>query len=149
DSFSPDFIVLAIARNLGSSFTASDGSVGTPYILVRGDVVAIGLSLDPLSATNPVGTDHTVTATLTHSGGSSDVEGGVPPTPAPGPTPVVDELIGFMITAGPNMGATGTCDPANCRTDSNGQVKFTYHDAGGAGDDSILAFDDKNESGAA
>lgn len=36
DSYPPDFQVLAMARNIGSTFTASDGSVGTPYILASG-----------------------------------------------------------------------------------------------------------------
>ena len=70
-------------------FTAPDGTVGLPYIIARG-VTAIGLSLDPLSATNPLGSSHTVTATLT----------------GPGGLPVEGALLGFAVTAGPNAGAS-------------------------------------------
>lgn len=130
DTWPANFLVLAIARNLGSVFTASDGTVGTPYILARGEVTPIGLALDPIDATNPVGTDHTVTATLTSAGGA-----------------FVGETIGFEITSGPNAGASGTCAPADCKTDANGQVSFTYTDAGGSGTDSILAWEDVNPNG--
>jgi RHS repeat-associated protein len=40
DTWPASFQVLAIARNIGSSFTATDGSVGTPYILARGSAVS-------------------------------------------------------------------------------------------------------------
>jgi PKD repeat protein/lysophospholipase L1-like esterase len=36
DSYPSDFVVLAMARNIGSTYTAPDGTVGTPYILARG-----------------------------------------------------------------------------------------------------------------
>jgi hypothetical protein len=77
---------------------------------VPGEIV-----LDPPAATNPVGTDHTVTATITVGG-----------------TPVVQVMVGFVVSAGPNAGAIGTCsaDP-NCATDGNGQVSFTYSDTAG------------------
>lgn len=133
DKWPADFLVLAIARNLGSAFTAADGTVGTPYIIARGQITALGLSLSPTSATNPVGTSHTVTATLTDPTGA----------------PVVGSLIAFKILSGPNAGASGTCVPADCKTDSAGQVKFTYHDAGGAGTDAIQAFNDLNGNGTA
>lgn len=132
DNWPANFLVLAIARNLGSSFTAPDGTVGTPYILARGEqLIALGLSLTPAQATNPVGTTHTVTATLRDATGA----------------PVGDTLIGFKITAGPNTGAAGGCNPADCHTLADGTVTFTYTDAGGAGDDSILAFVDANANG--
>jgi hypothetical protein len=133
DSWPATFQVLAIARNIGSVFTAADGSVGTPYILARGQqLVTLGLSLTPSMATNAVGTTHTVTATLT------DVTLG---------TPIVGALIGFQVTSGPNTGASGTCVPADCETDASGQVTFTYLGAGGPGTDVILAFNDSNGSG--
>lgn len=62
---------------------------------------------------------------------------------------VPGSLIGFRITAGPNTGISGSCVPANCRTDAAGRVLFTYGDAGGAGDDTILAFADNNGNGSA
>lgn len=44
DKWPANFLVLAIARNLGSSFTAPDGTIGTPYILARGEqLTAVGL----------------------------------------------------------------------------------------------------------
>src|SRR3990172_2569536 len=39
DSFPLDFVVLAIAKDIGSTYTAPDGTVGTPYILARGQRV--------------------------------------------------------------------------------------------------------------
>ncbi|MFI5397127.1 MAG: proprotein convertase P-domain-containing protein [Candidatus Binatia bacterium] len=132
DKWPANFLVLAIARNFGSSFTAPDGTVGTPYILARGEqLISVGLSLTPGSASNPVGTTHTVTAQLRDATGA----------------PVPGSLIGFKITAGPNLGATGSCVPADCHSDADGKVTFTYTDAGGAGDDSILAFADSNGNG--
>ncbi|MDA1061719.1 MAG: hypothetical protein O2895_02235 [Chloroflexi bacterium] len=45
------FIVLAIAEGIGGSYTAGDGSVGTPYILARGKgLIAVG---DPVAAPAP------------------------------------------------------------------------------------------------
>jgi hypothetical protein len=81
----------------------------------------VGISLTPRNAVNPVGTTHTVTATRTDSGGN----------------PVSGVLIGFTVS-GVNAGATGTCNPADCTTDANGQVTFTYTGAN-AGDDQIVA----------
>jgi lysophospholipase L1-like esterase len=36
DEYPSDFLVLAIARDVGATYTAPDGSVGTPYVLARG-----------------------------------------------------------------------------------------------------------------
>jgi lysophospholipase L1-like esterase len=36
DGYPSDFVTLAIARDIGETYTAPDGSVGTPYILARG-----------------------------------------------------------------------------------------------------------------
>ncbi len=81
--------------------------------------------LAPAAASNPVGTNHTVTATATTAAGS----------PAPGVT------VTFTVLSGPNAG------PATCTesggstntTDNSGQAKCTYHDNGGAGTDQIRA----------
>ncbi|MBW8042076.1 MAG: hypothetical protein FVQ85_19035 [Planctomycetes bacterium] len=43
DTWPPDFIVLAIAKGAGGTYTADDGTVGIPYILARGD------ALEPIS----------------------------------------------------------------------------------------------------
>jgi hypothetical protein len=71
----------------------------------------------PATATNVVGTDHTVTMTVTFNG-----------QPANGAD------VFFDVTAGPNTGegASGT-------TDANGEFSFTYTGAGGVGQDTIEA----------
>jgi hypothetical protein len=108
DSWPVSFEVLAIAEGIGSSFTAPDGSVGTPYILARGVEVISDIDLAPAEATNPIGTSHTLTATVTTD------------DPAPG-TPVVDATVTFSVIDGPHTGATGT-DVTN----SAGQATFSY-----------------------
>jgi hypothetical protein len=78
------------------------------------------LTLDPPTATNDVGTDHTVTAT---------VSGFAPGT-----------LVDFQVTGGPNQGDTFTCSPnADCTTDAGNVVSGTYTGDGGVGQDSIEA----------
>lgn len=85
----------------------------------------IGVKLTPQSATNPVGTSHTVTANLTQSNGN----------PATGVT------VSFSV-CGPNTGKTGTGT-----TDSRGLATFTYTDTGGAGTDNIVAtFTDSSQA---
>lgn len=61
------------------------------------------LTLDPASASNPIGTTHTVTATV------FDVLG-----------PFVGDTVSFSVTAGPDAGQSGTGT-----TDSNGTATFT------------------------
>jgi hypothetical protein len=93
----------------------------------------LNISLTPATATNTVGTSHTVTATVT----STDPSG----HPSPGPGVAVE----FDVTSGPNVGQTshpantGTCSPANCTTDANGQVSWTYTSNGVPGTDTIQA----------
>ena len=77
------------------------------------------VGLSPLTATNPVGTDHTVTAFAQAANNA----------PVPGVT------ITFRVLAGPNTGKTGTGT-----TGADGKTSFTYHDDGGAGTDTIQAF---------
>lgn len=87
-------------------------------------VTVVGITLDPLNATNFVGEDHTVTATL------ADLLG----TPQPG------VLVTFDVFSGPNTGTAGTCSAnADCTTDANGEVSFTYAGVGGPGTDQIEA----------
>jgi len=121
DKWPVDFQVLAIARNIGSSFTATDGTVGTPYILARGVTVISDIKLTPLDDENPVGTSHTVTATVTTD------------TPSAG-TPVVGTTVTFSVIGGPNTGASGTGV-----TDSSGVATFTYTSNGTEGADFIKA----------
>jgi hypothetical protein len=83
----------------------------------------LSISLGPSTATNPVGTNHTVTATVTDSNG----------------VPQANVSLTFTVVSGPNAGKTGTCSPTACTTNANGQVTFTYAGSGGAGTDSIQA----------
>jgi hypothetical protein len=118
DAWPPNFVVLAIALTNGV-FTATDGSNGVPYMLVRGEGVKVisYIDLDPPKATNNVGTSHTVCATL-----STNVN------------PRVGVTVTFTVTSGPNAGTTGTAI-----TGTNGVACFTYSDTGGPGTDYITA----------
>lgn len=101
------FVVLAIARDLGSVYTAPDGSVGTPYILARGAglVVDSNITLAPaLTLCKPINSNMSLTATVTENG-----------------VPVVGTQVCFNVIAGPNTG-TSFCDVTN----GAGQAKFNY-----------------------
>lgn len=74
-------------------------------------------SLAPATTTNLVGTNHTVTATVTING-----------VTACGVT------VNFNVTAGPNVGKSGT-DTSK----ASGQASFTYTGSGGGGTDTIQA----------
>lgn len=78
----------------------------------------LGIRLEPETASNVIGTEHTVTATL------SDLLG----------HPVEDVDVSFEVLTGPNAGDTGTDT-----TDINGEATFTYTGDGGAGVDTIEA----------
>jgi hypothetical protein len=81
-----------------------------------------GFPLSQLPATDPVGTDHTVTALVqsaTH-------------------TPIAGATLVFTVS-GQNAGASGTCVPAGCVSGADGTVTFTYHDTNGIGTDTIQA----------
>ncbi|HET7435382.1 MAG TPA: hypothetical protein VFN10_11805, partial [Thermoanaerobaculia bacterium] len=113
ESWPLNFVVLAIAVT-GSSYTAPDGTVGTPYILARGDVSVLSdISLTPASATNDIGTSHTFTASIT------------PPLPG--------VVVTFKVISGPNAGLTFTA-----LTDASGKASFTYASTA-AGTDVIQA----------
>ncbi len=126
-----DWFPLAVATDTtttptcGTDVTTGAAKCGEAYILIAGSGIvasAPNLSLTPLTATNPVGTTHTVTATVTDPADGS-AKGGV--------------TVSFLVT-GANAGATGTCGPASCVSDSAGQVTFTYTGAS-AGSDTITA----------
>lgn len=106
-SWPASFLVLAIARDLPPIYTAPDGSVGSPYILARGEALEVisDIKLAPKSDTNPVGTDHTVTATVLEDG-----------APKSGVT------VTFKVVDGPHTGVSGTAV-----TLGDGTASFTYH----------------------
>lgn len=97
-------------------------------LCLKGELTAAlpEIKLDPPTATNGVGEDHTVTATVTQGG-----------------NPVVGTLVSFSVTAGPNIGEVSdpgecTVDP-NCNTDAAGQTSWTYTSNGVVGVDTIQA----------
>ena len=110
----PSFLSV-LANNVASGQAAALGGANV--------VIPTNITLSPATATNPAGTSHTVTATVKDANNVPQV--GVPVT--------------FVILSGPNAGASGTCVPATCQTDSNGQVTFTYTSNGNAGTDIIDA----------
>ncbi|HST33823.1 MAG TPA: Ig-like domain-containing protein [Solirubrobacteraceae bacterium] len=129
-TFPTDWSALAVATDTASHPTCGvdpnteESACGEAYLLVAGTDVVVksgSIELTPPSATNPVGTDHTVTAHVTSEG-----------------NPLAGQTVTFTVT-GVNEGAAGTCEPSSCVTDSSGNVTFTYHDTNGEGDDTIKA----------
>lgn len=132
DSWPGDFQVLAIAKDYNSVFTASDGTVGAPYVLASGSGLhSFPLSLDPLAQNATTGSAVTVTAKLLD--GSTGL-------------PVTGQAIAFRVESGPNAGTAGKCSPTTCSTDASGQVQWTYRGAH-AGTDTVQAWIDKNGDG--
>jgi hypothetical protein len=132
DSWPGDFQVLAIAKDYNSVFTASDGTVGAPYVLASGSGLhSFPLSLDPLAQNAGTGSAATVTAKLLD--GSTGL-------------PVTGQAIAFRVESGPNAGTAGKCSPTTCSTDASGQVQWTYRGAH-AGTDTVQAWIDKNGDG--
>lgn len=82
------------------------------------------VDLTPDTAANPVGTQHTVTATV------KTIDG----------TPVPEIIVQFSVT-----GATTTS--GSCTTDTAGQCTFTYQGPATPGADTITAFFDTNTNG--
>jgi hypothetical protein len=105
---------------------SGDDNIFFAYFNLSGAaIVGEGIVLSPISASNPVGTEHTVTAKVSNANGD----------------PVPNALVTFDVISGPNQGAHGTDT-----TDANGEATFTYTDDGGAGTDQIQAsFEDSNE----
>lgn len=121
-----DYTPLAIATDATlKPYCATDvdtgGSVcGEPYILISGGGITVTshISLTPATATNPIGSSHTVTAKIVDNNGN----------------PVSGKVVTFTVESGPNTGKTGTGT-----TNASGETSFTYTDTGGAGTDSISA----------
>lgn len=106
----------------------SNGAPGVDTINASGNIMGVPFecntqktwidpqcSLTPPMETNPVGTMHTVTGTVTRDG-----------------APAVGVNVAFNVTAGPNTGLV-----FNTVTNAAGQAAFTYTGAGGPGTDTI------------
>ncbi len=113
DSWPLSFEVLAMTSDFGTSFTAPDGTVGTPYILARGVEVISDIKLSPKVATNDLGASHTVTATVTEPAPTEADPAAV--------APVVGTTVTFTVIDGPHAGTTGTGV-----TDAAGKATFAY-----------------------
>lgn len=131
-TFPDEWSALAVATDTATQPTCGVDpgtgleACGQAYVLISGQNIVVNslvISVSPLNATNPVGTSHTVTANVHESDGAPPVEG---------------QHVDFTVT-GINAGATGTCVPADCKSDANGDVSFTYTDTNGPGDDTIKA----------
>ena len=129
-TYPADWAPLAVATDTttkptcGTDVTSGEPKCGEAYILVSGAGItstAPNLELTPLTDTNPVGTPHTVTATVTN----------------PDDSPRSGVTVSFVVT-GPNAGATGACGPATCITGADGKVTYTYTGTA-VGDDTINA----------
>jgi len=83
---------------------ASDTLLDSYVFLRANSFVSSNISLTPLTATNPLGTPHTVTATVLEN-----------------TLPVAGKLVTFVINSGPHAGMTGTD-----LTDAQGEATFTY-----------------------
>jgi hypothetical protein len=115
----------------GRNIETSEFECGEAYVLVAGADVsaeAPNLSLSPPMHSSSAGPkhEHTVTANAHEEG-----------------QPIAGSVVSFTL-AGTNAGVPGVCttgkgefDP-ECKTDENGDVRFTYSDANGAGNDTII-----------
>ncbi len=90
--------------------SATDSTGGSASTTTCVKVKVYDLVLAPATATNELGSDHTHTVTATLLGPAGAVGG---------------YLVSFAV-GGQNAGATGTCSPADCKTDAGGNVTFTY-----------------------
>jgi hypothetical protein len=129
-TYAADWFPLAIAPDAatdatcGTDVTTGEPACGEAHILIAGSGIVVeapNLALNPPTETLEVGTTGTVVATTTNDDD----------TPRPGVT------VSFVVT-GANNGASGTCVPASCVTDDNGNVSFSYTGAN-AGTDTIAA----------
>jgi hypothetical protein len=96
---------------------------GVPYMPCG--VAVVGITQAPLTDINDLASGqntHMVTATLKNQSG----------------VPQVGVVVSFTVVSGPNSGASGTCSAnANCTSDANGEVSFTYASNGTLGIDTI------------
>ncbi|ACZ39393.1 Ig-like domain-containing protein [Sphaerobacter thermophilus] len=139
------------------SYTNDDGELGTDQLEVWVDLDRDGVvdadetetgtkewvtglyrvvSVTPEEATNLLGTQHTVTVTVTDGSDANN--------PVPGAAVTCEVRTGD----GPNAGATFTYSDASQQTDENGQIKCTYTGEN-AGEDTITATADGRGTGTA
>ncbi len=106
---------------------SNDDNIFFAYFHLSGAaIVGEGIVLSPTSASNPMRTQHTVTAKVSNDNGG----------------PVQGALVTFNVISGPNAGDHGTNT-----TDTNGEATFTYTGDGGVGTDQIQAsFVDSQEN---
>ena len=102
-----------------ASMVDADGNTQTSNDVTK-DWVPVTLTLAPQSATNPLGTTHTVTGTVQNADTSDPVEG---------------VTLSFEVTTGPNSGFTS----GSGLTDTMGAAAFSYTGNGGIGTDTIRA----------
>jgi hypothetical protein len=136
-TFPVDWTALAVATDTptkptcGKDVDTGETRCGEAYLLISGSGITVdapNMSVTPKTATNPVGTQHTVTATLKDDAGA----------------PLSGVEVSFVVT-GANSGAAGTCNPSDCKTGADGTVTFTYTGTK-VGDDTIFASATINES---
>lgn len=131
DTWPADFTVLTIAKDFGAAYTASDGTVGTPYILARGSGLrSFPLSLDPVTQSRETGTSAAVTAQLLDGATSAPVSGA---------------RLSARISAGPNANATVPC--GSCTTDTAGHAVFSYVGGSAVGTDTLQVWIDTDANG--
>lgn len=126
-AYAPGFGSANFASTLAPSptlplFTDGSGDAVTELVALGPSVTPAAtpasLVLTPATASNPAGTNASVTATVTDAGGN----------------PVPNAIVFFAFNSGPNAGPAGPVS-----TDNNGQAVFTYTDNAGAGTDEIQA----------
>jgi hypothetical protein len=130
-TFETDYVPIAIssdsplASTCGTDTAAQATRCGEAYFLAAGpEVTAMDseIALSPLTATNPIDTSHTITAAVKSAATGA---------------PLVGQLVSFSVS-GANAGTAGECVPSDCKTNSVGQVTFTYIGTN-VGNDTITA----------
>ncbi|WP_235856277.1 Ig-like domain-containing protein [Methanolobus halotolerans] len=106
---------------------SNDDNIFFAYFNLKSTVAVVGegIVLGPASATNPVGTYHTVTATVQDNNGD----------------PVESKEVNFEILSGPHQGLTNSA-----YTDSNGEATFTYLGTDDGSDVIIASFINSQQS---
>jgi polyisoprenoid-binding protein YceI len=118
------FVVAAVAALFSipvGNWGATSASAAYYYYDPGGSPATLALS--PATATNTVGTSHTITATVTQDG-----------------NPIESVAVRFTVTG-------SVTSSGSCQSDKNGQCTFTYSGPQFPGSDTISAFADTNGNG--